>query len=81
MGSDARRGDGGAGRRRRRRGDPARHRHHGGDRAVARSDLRRAGASYEARVFGARSAMPMHQAKRLVGVSAVVLPPRGVVYG
>jgi DNA polymerase-4 len=32
-------------------------------------------------VFGARSAMPMHQARRLVGVSAVVLPPRGVVYG
>jgi DNA polymerase-4 len=25
--------------------------------------------------------MPMHQARRLIGVTAVVLPPRGVVYG
>jgi DNA polymerase-4 len=40
-----------------------------------------AGASYETRGFGARSAMPMHQARRLVGAAAVVLPPRGVVYG
>jgi DNA polymerase-4 len=40
-----------------------------------------AGASYEARSYGARSAMPMHQARRLVGAPAVVLPPRGVVYG
>src|SRR5579875_3907531 len=39
-----------------------------------------AGASYEARVSGARSAMPMHQARRLVGAGAVLLPPRGVVY-
>jgi DNA polymerase-4 len=40
-----------------------------------------AGASYESRVYGARSAMPMHQARRLVGATAVVLPPRGVLYG
>jgi DNA polymerase-4 len=40
-----------------------------------------AGASYEARAFGARSAMPVHQALRLIGAAAVVLPPRGVVYG
>nr|WP_281206491.1 DNA polymerase IV [Nocardia shimofusensis] len=39
-----------------------------------------AGASYEARAFGARSAMPMHQARRLVGAGAVVVPPRGAVY-
>lgn len=39
-----------------------------------------AGASYEARAFGARSAMPVHQARRLVGAPAVVLPPRGAVY-
>ncbi len=39
-----------------------------------------AGASYAARRFGAHSAMPMHQARRLVGASAVVLPPRGSVY-
>ena len=39
-----------------------------------------AGASYESRIFGARSAMPMHQARRLIGVTAVVLPPRGAVY-
>ncbi len=39
-----------------------------------------AGASYEARAFGAGSAMPMHQARRLVGARAVVLPPRGALY-
>ncbi|MCH5641566.1 DNA polymerase IV [Gordonia sp. ABSL49_1] len=39
-----------------------------------------AGASYEARAYGASSAMPMHQARRLVGPTAVVVPPRGAVY-
>ncbi len=39
-----------------------------------------AGASYEARVFGARSAMPMVRARHLVGPAAVVLPPRGRLY-
>jgi len=38
-----------------------------------------AGASYESRVHGARSAMPMAQARRLVP-GAVVLPGRMVVY-
>ena len=39
-----------------------------------------AGASYEARRFGARSAMPTHQAARLVGFSAVLVSPRRPVY-
>lgn len=39
-----------------------------------------AGASYEARRFGAHSAMPMHQARKLVGFSAVVVSPRKEVY-
>lgn len=39
-----------------------------------------AGASYEARKFGARSAMPMHQAKARVGFGAVVVTPRHIVY-
>ncbi|HZZ49771.1 MAG TPA: DNA polymerase IV [Pseudonocardia sp.] len=38
-----------------------------------------AGASYQARKYGARSAMPMSQARRLVPV-AVVLPPRIGLY-
>ena len=39
-----------------------------------------AGASYEARKFGARSAMPIGQARRAVGPTAVVLPPRREIY-
>ncbi|WIM66963.1 DNA polymerase IV [Corynebacterium breve] len=39
-----------------------------------------AGASYEARKFGARSAMPTHQAARLVGPRAVLVTPRRAVY-
>lgn len=39
-----------------------------------------AGCSYEARAYGAHSAMPSHQARRLVGPSAVFLPPRMAVY-
>ncbi len=38
-----------------------------------------AGASYQARVFGARSAMPMAQARRLCP-HATVLPPRFALY-
>ncbi|MEJ5997094.1 DNA polymerase IV [Corynebacterium sp. H130] len=39
-----------------------------------------AGASYEARAFGARSAMPMYQARALVGFGAVTVRPRHAVY-
>lgn len=39
-----------------------------------------AGASYEARRFGAHSAMPMFRAQQLVGPQAVVVRPRGQVY-
>lgn len=39
-----------------------------------------AGASYEARAFGARSAMPMGQAVRLCNNRAVVVKPRKEVY-
>ncbi|QNQ90548.1 DNA polymerase IV [Corynebacterium poyangense] len=39
-----------------------------------------AGASYEARKYGARSAMPMLRARALVGSQAVVVQPRKEVY-
>lgn len=39
-----------------------------------------AGASYEAREFGAHSGMPMFRAQQLVGPRAVVVTPRHVVY-
>ena len=39
-----------------------------------------AGASYEARAFGARSAMPMQRARMMVGFRAVVVLPRFSVY-
>lgn len=39
-----------------------------------------AGASYEARALGCHSAMPMHQAARLIEPRGVVVPTRGVVY-
>ncbi|EFK53611.1 DNA polymerase IV [Corynebacterium genitalium ATCC 33030] len=39
-----------------------------------------AGASYEARKFGARSAMPTYRATRLVGPQAVLVTPRRKVY-
>ena len=39
-----------------------------------------AGASYEARKYGANSAMPMYRAQQLVGSKAVVVRPRFEVY-
>ncbi|QDZ42908.1 DNA polymerase IV [Corynebacterium sp. sy039] len=39
-----------------------------------------AGASYEARALGAKSAMPMYQAKTLIGMRGVVVLPRFSVY-
>ncbi|MDK6259068.1 DNA polymerase IV [Corynebacterium frankenforstense] len=39
-----------------------------------------AGASYEARRYGAHSAMPMHRATALVGAKAVLVAPRRIVY-
>ncbi|MDO5097944.1 MAG: DNA polymerase IV [Corynebacterium sp.] len=39
-----------------------------------------AGASYEARALGARSAMPMHQARALVGFRGISVRPRHKLY-
>ncbi|WP_026196256.1 DNA polymerase IV [Corynebacterium lubricantis] len=39
-----------------------------------------AGASYEARKYGAHSAMPTHRAARLVGPKVVLVTPRRAVY-
>ncbi|GAB3081077.1 DNA polymerase IV [Corynebacterium aquatimens] len=39
-----------------------------------------AGASYEARKYGARSAMPTYRAARLIGPKAVLVTPRRPVY-
>ncbi|WP_328607020.1 DNA polymerase IV [Amycolatopsis sp. NBC_00345] len=39
-----------------------------------------AGASYESREYGVRSAMPMSQARRLLPAGAVILPPRFRLY-
>ncbi len=39
-----------------------------------------AGASYEARKLGAKSAMPIHQAKALIGFTGVCVVPRHKVY-
>ncbi|MFH0410896.1 DNA polymerase IV [Corynebacterium sp. L4756] len=39
-----------------------------------------AGASYEARKYGAHSAMPMYRAQQLIGPKAVVVRPRFEVY-
>lgn len=40
-----------------------------------------AGASYEARMYGAHSAMPMARARRLMPPAAVVVSPRKGIYG